>query len=222
MRFWEWITRLFAARSQTGQAPVLPTSPPQSPSSSASAPSTPAPEAVSSPKSAGTPEPLRILDAGLKWKHSRAPITPPLVRFVVIHHTSNSNPRWGVNECHASHQAPPRNWNGIGYHYFVEQSGTIYYGRADAQRDYIGAHVEGYNSRSVGICLDGHYSVQTPSESNLDIVARLTAMLLKRYRLSVADIRYHSELDSKDCPGRNFPSRAEFARRVAKIIDNSA
>lgn len=40
----------------------------------------------------------------------------------------------------------------IGYHYVIRRDGTIERGRA---KHVIGAHVEGYNHNSVGICLVG-------------------------------------------------------------------
>ena len=43
-------------------------------------------------------------------------------------------------------------WSGIGYHYVITVDGTIQKGRSD---DCEGAHAEGYNSSSIGICLIG-------------------------------------------------------------------
>jgi N-acetylmuramoyl-L-alanine amidase len=171
--------------------------------------------AASKLKSRGTP--VEIKDAGLSFNRPLRSIDPAKVRYVVIHHTANANPHWGVRECHKSHQKD-RGWSGIGYHYFIEQSGDVFEGRADVDRDYIGAHVAGYNSVSVGICLDGNYDTQVPTEKNLDILAQVTAMMLNRYKLEVSAIRYHSDLADKSCPGKNFPSRADFARRVIGFL----
>jgi N-acetylmuramoyl-L-alanine amidase len=171
--------------------------------------------AASKLKSLGIPGGLR--DAGLSFKSPLKSINPANVRFVVIHHTANANPNWGVKDCHKSHQQD-RGWSGIGYNYFIEQSGVVYEGRADEDRDYIGAHVEGYNSESVGVCLAGNYDTQTPTSANLDVVAAVTAMLLNRYKLDVGAIRYHSDLADKSCPGSKFPSRADFARRVIGFL----
>lgn len=40
----------------------------------------------------------------------------------------------------------------IGYHYIVDLDGTIFSGRAVAE---VGAHAQGYNTRSIGICMIG-------------------------------------------------------------------
>jgi N-acetylmuramoyl-L-alanine amidase len=138
--------------------------------------------------------------------------------LVVIHHTANINGLWGVRECHQSH-IHDRGWSGIGYHYFIEKNGKAYYGRADEDGDFIGAHVEGYNSRSVGICLAGHYDKEVPTEANLDVVAQLAAMLLRRYGLGVDAIRYHIDLNTdKSCPGSKFEPREAFKKRVKALL----
>ena len=45
-----------------------------------------------------------------------------------------------------------KGWRMIGYHYVIGLDGKVEKGRPD---DMPGAHVEGYNSRSLGICLIG-------------------------------------------------------------------
>ena len=43
-------------------------------------------------------------------------------------------------------------WNGVGYHYVIKLDGTSQVGR---QMDTIGSHVQGHNSKSIGICYIG-------------------------------------------------------------------
>ena len=45
-----------------------------------------------------------------------------------------------------------KGWNGVGYHRVIRRDGTIEQGRPD---EAVGAHVEGFNSTAVGICLAG-------------------------------------------------------------------
>ncbi|MEA3279452.1 MAG: N-acetylmuramoyl-L-alanine amidase, partial [Thermodesulfobacteriota bacterium] len=45
-----------------------------------------------------------------------------------------------------------RGWSGCGYHYVLNLDGSISIGR---DVDYVGAHVRGHNSDSIGICLIG-------------------------------------------------------------------
>jgi N-acetylmuramoyl-L-alanine amidase len=56
----------------------------------------------------------------------------------------------GVKEIDAWHRK--RGWSGIGYHYVIRRNGEIEKGRPD---DKVGAHVKGFNSTTLGICLVG-------------------------------------------------------------------
>jgi len=202
----QWLSRaLSSLRASAGPRPTSPSSSSKSNASSTNVPTT------------TKPAPVVIKDAGLSFKSPLKKINPADVRFVVIHHTANANPAWGVRECHAFHR-DGRGWSGIGYNYFIEQDGRVFEGRSDLDTDYIGAHVEGYNSRSIGLCLAGNYDVQTPTPANLLITAQVATMVLKRYGLTPSALRYHSELADKSCPGKNFPARTEFAKLVASVF----
>lgn len=43
-------------------------------------------------------------------------------------------------------------WEDVGYHFFIRKDGTLEIGRPI---DVVGAHVKGYNSKTIGICLSG-------------------------------------------------------------------
>lgn len=47
-----------------------------------------------------------------------------------------------------------RGWRDIGYHYVIRRNGTIELGRPVAES---GAHVQGKNKDSIGVCLAGGY-----------------------------------------------------------------
>lgn len=56
----------------------------------------------------------------------------------------------GADEIDTWHKA--RGWQGIGYHAVIRRDGRIEFGR---HFDEPGAHVQGWNTRSVGVCLVG-------------------------------------------------------------------
>lgn len=61
----------------------------------------------------------------------------------------------------------------IGYHYLIDVDGQIYTGR---HHDEVGAHVQGHNSSSLGICLAGRGSYTVAQWQSLRLlVERLTA-----------------------------------------------
>ena len=73
------------------------------------------------------------------------------IEHIVIH-CSATNPSQdiGAEEIDAWHKK--RGWAGIGYHYVIRRNGEIEKGRPD---DKAGAHVQGHNARTLGICLIG-------------------------------------------------------------------
>jgi hypothetical protein len=110
-----------------------------------------------------------------------------------------------------------RGWLDIGYHRYVEQSGIIRMGRADAM---IGAHATGFNDFSLGICCsgDGDYEAFNP-EQTASLVAQCVAWC-KLYGTSPDHIIGHRETSEhggppveKTCPG-NLVYMGDIRHRV--------
>lgn len=83
------------------------------------------------------------------------PPTNRVVGRLVVHCAAT---RWGEDE-HIDAAEIRRwhlaeGWTDIGYHYVIKRDGTVEIGRPI---DQIGAHVQGHNTGSVGICLVGGY-----------------------------------------------------------------
>ena len=62
--------------------------------------------------------------------------------------------KWHVEE---------RGWSDIGYHYVIRRNGTVETGRPVTD---VGAHVAGYNSETVGICLVGGINERGDPDAN--------------------------------------------------------
>lgn len=74
-----------------------------------------------------------------------------IVDLIVIHCSASREDRdYTFDQCVKDHQA--RGFKGCGYHRFIRKDGTVHIGR---NFDYSGAHVQGYNSKSIGICYEG-------------------------------------------------------------------
>jgi N-acetyl-anhydromuramyl-L-alanine amidase AmpD len=56
-----------------------------------------------------------------------------------------------------------RGFNDVGYHYFIKRDGTRQKGR---DLNAVGAHVVGYNHKSVGVCMAGGISSVDKSPEN--------------------------------------------------------
>lgn len=92
-------------------------------------------------------------------------------------------------------------WKGIGYHFVIRRDGTVENGRPIEE---AGAHCEGHNSHSIGICYEGGLDehgesadTRTPQQK-----AALRGMLTELHRLfPKALIVGHKDLKPTKCPG---------------------
>jgi hypothetical protein len=126
------------------------------------------------------------------------------IKKIIIHCSASS---WGsatvINQWHLQ-----RGWNGIGYHYVINNgypdATKKYYagwdGKLEKGRDEekIGAHCKGQNKDSLGICLVGLHRF-SPKQLFITLPG-LLKILLKKYNLKPKDVHGHCEYSSKTCP----------------------
>lgn len=118
----------------------------------------------------------------------------------------------GVAEIDTWHKA--QGWKRIGYHFVIRRNGTVERGRPLAQ---IGAHVEGHNRRTIGICLVGgvrDHGARPPAENNFTpaqwaSLRTLVVDLLGRFP-KAGVIGHHDVEPHKACP--SFDVRAWLVR----------
>ena len=101
-----------------------------------------------------------------------------------------------------------RGFKTIGYHFFIDRSGTIHAGRPLEQQ---GAHCKGQNARSIGICYEGGLNKEGKPYDTRTILQRiamkeLVAQLQERF--TEATVHGHREFANKACPC--FDVQAEY------------
>lgn len=89
-----------------------------------------------------------------------------------------------------------KGWRDIGYHYYIHSDGTLLQGRLN--RD-IGAHCQGKNSTSIGICLEGLLR-EDFTTAQFATLEKLCLNLMDSYNLMPEDIYGHNEFSNKKCP----------------------
>lgn len=75
----------------------------------------------------------------------------PRTDFIVIH-CSATKPSQDVDAREIDRWHRRQGWLKIGYHWVIKRDGTLETGRLLSE---AGAHVKGYNDRSIGICMVG-------------------------------------------------------------------
>lgn len=127
--------------------------------------------------------------------------------FIAIH-CSATKPTQNVDEAEIRRWHQAKGWQDIGYNIVIPRDGTIQIGRP---LDSMGAHVEGYNSRALGICLVGGIDESGKADDNFtpkQMAALLVALRFCRLYAPRAHIQGHRDFPNvkKDCP--SFDVRA--------------
>lgn len=111
----------------------------------------------------------------------------------VILHCSASDYEGQTAEWIKNIHIKERGFQTIGYHYFIRFDGLIEQGRKEEE---IGAHCNGHNRESIGICLAGLNKFR---EAQFDSLTLLLCEIHARY--PKATLHPHSEFNkNKTCP----------------------
>lgn len=76
-----------------------------------------------------------------------------------------------------------RGWSGIGYHFVIGEGGLVEQGR-DINKS--GAHVGGFNTTTVGVCVTGHGDYKDWTEKQKETVVKVCVGLIKANGLESA------------------------------------
>ena len=96
---------------------------------------------------------------------------------LIILHCSGIKPeqRSSARQIDQWHRA--KGWQGIGYHYVVRRNGTVEVGRPETK---VGAHCQGHNRHSIGICYEGGLDAQgQPADTRTDRQKEALHLLIK-------------------------------------------
>ena len=116
------------------------------------------------------------------------------IKYIVVHCSDSPQGRGdGAEDIHQWHKE--KGWDGIGYHYVVEDDGNAMPGRPHYWK---GAHVRNYNHNSLGICVIG-YGPDFTDEQISSLVEVVQNLKVAHPNALVVG---HYELDpNKQCPG---------------------
>jgi len=131
---------------------------------------------------------------------------------IVVHHSAY--PYAGPKEIQDLHM-DARSFADVAYHYLIDAEGTIYEGREINIR---GAHVQGYNTGSVGIVLLGNFNDEQPTELQIASLHEMVDYL--RHTYEIGYLAGHKDYpdqspDGTECPGDNlYPVLPDLAHSL--------
>jgi N-acetylmuramoyl-L-alanine amidase len=137
---------------------------------------------------------MNIINVNYSFKSQ--PISRIKTEYIVVHHTATTTAT--VDGIHRHHKYT-NGWLGFGYHAYVYKKGYVFGGRPFGTQ---GAHCEGFNHNSIGVCFEGNFEVDkmTPEqiENGIALLKHLKALYPE------AKIVKHKDLFKTSCPGKFF------------------
>ncbi|MFV0587847.1 N-acetylmuramoyl-L-alanine amidase [Bacteroides reticulotermitis] len=136
---------------------------------------------------------------------------PREIKLLVIHcSATRCNEPFTVDQLRQAHLA--RGFQDIGYHFYITRDGVLHHCRQVSE---IGAHVQGFNRHSIGICYEGGLNEQgipADTRTTAQRFALLDLLTILRKQYPEAQIAGHYQLSAnihKACPC--FDARKEYA-----------
>tara|TARA_Y100000022_G_C13245043_1_gene374335 strand:- start:213 stop:638 length:426 start_codon:yes stop_codon:yes gene_type:complete len=125
------------------------------------------------------------------------------IKFIVVH-CSDTDKNYKTEDIHKLHL--DFGWDGIGYHKIIEHSGHIENGRPEFWK---GAHVYGFNDKSLGVCLIGKNNFNKKQLSSLKKI-----LLLWKKKYPNAKILGHKDFETtkKTCPNFDVKEWCKFEK----------
>ncbi|MBF0594764.1 MAG: N-acetylmuramoyl-L-alanine amidase [Candidatus Omnitrophica bacterium] len=131
-------------------------------------------------------------------------------KYIIIHHSATEEDN--ALSLYALHQR--RGWDSTGYDFLIDNGakGTVA-GHVDATPRWIaqkdGAHCKasGMNTKAIGVCLIGNFSLGEVPEVQLMALVRLVKYLKEYYDIPATNIMGHGQVPeaNTECPGKLFP-----------------
>ena len=123
------------------------------------------------------------------------------ITLIIIHCSATPEGRsLSFEECRRDH-IMHRHFRDIGYHFYITRDGTVHDGRPIEK---VGAHCEGHNSHSIGICYEGGLDANgKPADTRTEAQRKALKSLVERmHRLfPKALIVGHHDLNPRNaCP----------------------
>lgn len=124
---------------------------------------------------------------------------------LIVHHSADSTATdqlHKINEWHKFREFPLSSLGYyVGYHYLINHEGKLTQTRAHTD---VGAHCRGLNYDSIGICLEGNFDTELPTEAQKKTFGELLAKLCAEWRFDVSDIYPHRAFGQTSCYGEKL------------------
>jgi len=123
---------------------------------------------------------------------------------ILIHHSASRDTSMVEAHGYRKYHMAARGWLECGYHAVTELAGAEYITILARPLSWRGSHCKGMNSKAIGVCLAGDFTVVPPPIAQQLCAARHVAALAKQFGIPIENIQKHSDYRATECPGRMF------------------
>ncbi len=120
------------------------------------------------------------------------------ITAIVLHHSAGRGTLEDVDRIHRK-----RGYTCIGYHCYITRNGEVNLGRPLLA---VGAHAKGHNKNTIGICLEGDFRKDEPTDKQIEALT-LTVKNLMRTIPTIKTIYNHRDLCKTLCPVIDLKSK---------------
>jgi len=178
-----------------------------------------------------------------------APQYSDTITAAFVHHTAGTNSYRRadvpaiIRGIYAFH-VKGRGWSDVGYNFFVDRFGRIWEGRyGGIDKPVLGAHTGGFNTRTFGVAVLGHFEAVGPNVATVQSIARVIAWRFAMYgpgigrkatgrtrltsagggtsrhsagqRVTLYRISGHRDVGKTACPGEMLYRKLPWIRQLA-------
>ncbi len=134
------------------------------------------------------------------------PVAPRSWQAIVVHHSAT--PGGGAARFDREHRE--KGWDELGYDFVIGNGTDTGDGQIEVgsrwTKQKVGAHAKTpdnwYNEHGIGICLVGNFDGVRPTAAQMRSLAKVTAFMMKTYRIPADHIVGHGDTKQTACPGR--------------------
>jgi len=123
---------------------------------------------------------------------------------ILIHHSATPDTPMVETSAYRKYHVEARGFRDLGYHAVAELSGADYVMIFGRPLSWAGAHCPGMNTKAIGICLAGDFSVVPPPIAQQECAARHVAALCDLLSIPTENIHAHRDHRATECPGKMF------------------
>jgi N-acetylmuramoyl-L-alanine amidase len=153
-----------------------------------------------------------IKDGLIVFKNPLIQLDRNKVKNIVLHHPMAKFA--SVQDIHKWHLQ--NGWNGFGYNEYIRKNGDIYIGRGMN----IGAQVANNNSTTYGICLEGDFRSELPTQEQILSLGQSIEFLERRFP-NYTGLKNHWEYGNSDCPSMDLVTYfyGRYDRQLEKALE---